>query len=507
MKKVVIMGGGPAGLSSGYHLIKNGINTKLYESDSEVGGISKTIEYKGYYFDLGGHRFFTKFDDVNNLWNEVLGENFRKTPRLSRIYYNNKFFNYPLTPMNALMGVGVLDTFSILFSYIKSKLSPYPEEDTFEQWVSNRFGKKLYSIFFKTYTEKVWGIPCSSIQAEWAAQRIKGLSLTTAIKNALFKPKSSNIKTLIDKFDYPTYGPGMMYNEMRNKIEKLGGTVNLDSGVVRVNHENYSIKSIEYSDKDGNTRIEEGTHFISSIPVTELVGMMNPPPDERVINAANSLSYRSIITIDIIINKKDVFPDNWVYIHSPEVKLGRIQNFKNWSAEMVPDQNKTSLGLEYFCTENDEFWNTSDEELFRLAASEVDKIRICSADDIQDYTIVRVPKAYPVYMMGYKEYTAEIEAYIRQFSNLQLVGRYGLFKYNNMDHSILTGLYAAENILQDGMVYDTWNVNTDDEYHEEQREGAEGGAEGGALRGAEGGALGGAAEGDGKLKPAPQFGK
>jgi len=469
MTKAVIMGAGPAGLACGYHLSKNGIDTVLFESDSQVGGISKTINYKDYYFDLGGHRFFTKFDEVNKLWTEVLGENFRLTPRLSRIYYKNRFFDYPLTPLNALMGVGFADTISILFSYLYSKIRPYKNEETFEHWVSNRFGKKLYSIFFKTYTEKVWGIPCSSIQAEWAAQRIKGLSLSTAIRNALFKPKHSGIKTLINEFHYPSYGPGMMYNEMKGKIGQMGGNVLLNSRVTRVNHENFRITSIEYTDTNGNSFIQEGTDFVSSIPVSELVGILNPPVDAGILDAANNLTYRSIITVDIIINRKDIFPDNWIYIHSPEVKLGRIQNFKNWSVNMVPDTNKTSLGLEYFCSENDNLWNMQYHELFKLAASEVEKIRICNASEIEDYTVIRVPKAYPVYMTGYKKNISVLEDFLRQFANLQLVGRYGLFKYNNMDHSIMTGMYAAMNILQGSYSFDTWSINTDEDYHEEQR--------------------------------------
>jgi protoporphyrinogen oxidase len=468
MGKVVILGAGPAGLSAGYQLRKNGKDTLLVESDEQVGGISKTLHYKGYYFDLGGHRFFTKFDDVNELWNEVLGESFRKTPRLSRIYYNNKFFNYPLTAMNALLGVGIFQTFGILFSYFKSKIKPYNQELTFEQWVSNRFGKKLYSIFFKTYTEKVWGIPCSTILAEWAAQRIKGLSLRTAIMNALFKSRKKDIKTLIDEFNYPIYGPGMMYTEMKNKIEGMDGKFEMKSRVTKVNHENDVIKSIEYTDENGNVHTQEGTDFISSIPITELIQNMSPEADKEVLAAAGALAYRSIITVDIIINRKDVFPDNWIYIHSPEVTLGRIQNFKNWSSAMVPDQNKTSLGLEYFCNEGDALWSKPDEQLFKLAASEVEKIKVCKAAEIEDYTIVRVPKAYPVYSTGYKENMDKVEHYLRQFKNLQMVGRYGLFKYNNMDHSILTGLYAAKNILSGSMLYDTWNVNTDTEYQEEK---------------------------------------
>jgi len=469
MKGVVIMGAGPAGLSAGYELRKNGIPAALFEAEDKVGGISKTIEYKGYYFDLGGHRFFTKFDEVDNLWHEVLKDNFRRTPRLSRIYYKNRFFNYPLTPMNALAGVGIKDTFLILFSYMNTKVFPYKKEETFEEWVSNRFGKKLYSIFFKTYTEKVWGIPCCEIQAEWAAQRIKGLSLTTAVINALVKPKNNKIKTLIEEFDYPVYGPGMMYNQMKNRIEDMGGSVGLRSKVSKVKHDNFVVKSIEYTDEKGNTRVQEGSEFISSIPLTELVNLLEPSADKKVLEAAGNLKYRSIITVDIIVNKRELFPDNWIYVHSPEVRLGRIQNFKNWSRDMVPDDNKTSLGLEYFCNEGDDLWGMSSEKLYSLAASEVEKINICASCDISDYTVVRVPKAYPVYMRGYRNNLGIIEEYLRRFKNLQLVGRYGLFKYNNMDHSIMTGLLAARNILLGSRKYDTWSINTDDEYHEEKR--------------------------------------
>ncbi len=470
MRRIVIMGAGPAGLSAGYKLIKEGFDTVIYEADKQVGGISKTIKFKDYYFDLGGHRFFTKSDEVNSLWNEILGKNFKKTPRLSRIYYKDRFFNYPLTPVNALLGVGLIDTAIILASYIKSKIDPYPTEDTFEQWVSNRFGKKLYSMFFKTYTEKVWGIPCSQIQAEWSAQRIKGLSLSKAIINALFKARNQKIKTLIDEFEYPVFGPGMMYNEMKSKIEERGGTVKLDSRVIKVNHRDFRIESIDFVDENGDIKTQEGSDFVSSIPLTELMGILDPSPEKEISDAAGKLSYRSLITIDIIIRKKNVFPDNWIYIHSPDVRLGRIQNFKNWSRYMVPDQDKTSLGLEYFCTENDDLWIMPDEELFRLAASEVERIKICNATDIEDYAIIRVPKAYPVYNLDFREHVGRIEGYVKKFDNLQLIGRYGLFKYNNMDHSILTGLYAANNIISDDFSFDTWSVNTDDEYHEEQNQ-------------------------------------
>jgi protoporphyrinogen oxidase len=470
MKQVVIMGAGPAGLAAGYELGRNGVQSTLCEADQQVGGISKTIQYKNYYFDLGGHRFFTKFKEVDQLWHEVLGDKFRKTPRISRIYYRNRFFNYPLTALNAFLGVGILNTFVILASYFKTKIFPYPQENTFEEWVSNRFGRKLYSIFFKTYTEKVWGIPCSQIQAEWAAQRIKGLSLKTAIINALFKPKNTNIKTLIDEFDYPVYGPGMMYTEMQNKIGAMGGNILLNSKVVKVNHHNFVVESIEYQDSERKIQVLTGTDFISSIPITELIQVLNPLPNPEVLAAAQNLKYRSIITIDVIINRTKLFPDNWIYIHSPEVKLGRIQNFKNWSSAMVPDANKSSLGLEYFCDENDSFWNMNDAELFKMAAAELERIKIAKANEIEDYKIVRVPKSYPVYMMGYKPNLNVISEYITQFKNLQLIGRYGLFKYNNMDHSIMTGLYAAKNIVHGNNLYNTWEINTDDEYLEESKQ-------------------------------------
>ena len=466
LKKAIILGGGPAGLSAGLKLCENGVETSVIEQDRQVGGISKTVLYKGYYFDLGGHRFFTKIPRVQKLWEETLGKDFRITPRLSRIYYRSRFFDYPLSPVNALKGLGFINTINILLSYTKSKITPLKKEETFEQWVSNRFGKKLFNTFFKTYTEKVWGIPCSEIQAEWAAQRIKGLSLKKAVTNALLKPKNSRIKTLINQFHYPVYGPGMMYNAIRQRIENTGGSVCLESRVVKVIHHNGSLKLIEYTDGSRVHKIE-GTHFISTIPVTELVKIMEPAAPQRVLDAAGGLSYRSMLTVDVIVNREALFPDNWIYIHSPEVRLGRIQNFKNWSREMAADRSKTSLGLEYFCYEGDNFWNTDDKTLYDLAASELEKINICKAGEIEDYTVIRVPKAYPVYDRGYKEKLLILYNYLRKFDNLQLAGRYGLFKYNNMDHSILTGLYSAANVIEGKKLYDTVNVNTEQTYHEE----------------------------------------
>ena len=469
MKKVIVIGAGPAGLAAGYELTKQGVAPTLFEMDAQVGGISKTIRYKDNYFDLGGHRFFTKFHDVNLVWHEVLGDRFLKRPRLSRIYYNNRFFNYPLTAMNALLGVGIVDTTKILCSYMCARMFPASTENTFEEWVSNRFGKRLFSIFFKTYTEKVWGIPCSEIQAEWAAQRIKGLSLYSAVMNALFKPRNNKITTLIDQFDYPEFGPGMMYDEMRSKIEQMSGIVKTQHRVTRVFHTNGKVTSVETVDAAGKTENLPGTDFLSSLPLTELVQILDPAPPDSVLDASHYLKYRSLVTVDIVVNQLELFPDNWIYIHSPEVKLGRIQNFKNWSPSMVGDPSTTTLGLEYFCTEGDEFWNMADQDMFNMAAEEVSKIQICKREKIGDYVIVRVPKAYPVYDMDYPKHLKTIRDYLDGIQNLQPIGRYGMFKYNNMDHSILTGLMAAKNILADSKVNDIWNINTDDEYHEEKQ--------------------------------------
>jgi len=398
------------------------------------------------------------------LWHEILGDKFMKRPRLSRIYYNNIFFNYPLKPMNALFGLGIFNTISIIISYFKSKMFPYKDEKTLEQWVSNRFGKKLFLIFFKTYTEKVWGIPCSKIGAEWAAQRIKGLSLMTAIKNALLPNNNGMIKTLIDQFNYPEYGPGMMYNEMANKIENMNNKIYKNSEVTRINHEDFIIKSVEIN-KNETVVADE---FISSIPITDAVKRMNPGPDDKILTACDNLLYRDFILVGIIVNKKNLFPDNWIYVHSPEVKLGRIQNVKNWSPAMVADENKTTLGLEYFCYENDELWNIKDEELIQFAIEEAEKIGILNSADVEDGMVVRMKKCYPTYQIGYEKNLNIIKSYLNQFKNFQLVGRYGMYKYNNMDHSILTGLYAAKNIM--GGNYNIWDINTEEQYHEESDE-------------------------------------
>ncbi len=468
-KTVVIIGGGPAGLTAAYELSKAGIKSTVVEKDGVVGGLARTVNYKGYRFDIGGHRFFTKVKVVERMWLEVLGDDFLKRERLSRIYYKNTFFYYPFRLTNALFGLGVWNSLLIAASYLKSQLSPELPEDTFDKWVSNRFGRRLYGLFFKTYTEKVWGIACTEISAEWAAQRIKGLSLLQALKNALLRENNSDnketIKTLIDSFDYPRFGPGMMWETVAAKITGDGSELLLNSDVRKIYLNHGMIEKIGINE-NGAEKYIYGTDFISSMPIRELIRKLEPAPPEEVVNAASALNYRDFLTVSLIVNQAEVFPDNWIYIHEPGVRLGRIQNFKNWSGDMVPDPKKTCLGLEYFCFEGDGLWSMSDSELIDLAKRELEQLKLVDTSLVEDGSVVRMPKAYPVYDSGYRESLRIIRQYLGQVPNLQLVGRNGMHKYNNQDHSMLTAMLAVKNIL--GADYDLWKVNADQEYHEQE---------------------------------------
>ncbi len=465
-KKAIITGGGPAGLTASWELAKHGFPAVVLEASSQVGGIARTVNYKGYLFDIGGHRFFTKWDEVFHLWEEILGDKFLERPRLSRIYYRKRYFYYPIRPLNALLGLGIIECIRVVLSFIHIRLFPFPTEDNFEQWVSNRFGKRLYQIFFKTYTEKVWGIPCNQIQADWAAQRIKGLSLASAIKAALLKPKGSKIKTLIDRFHYPERGPGMMWERLTERLQSRGYPVCLEKPVVKIHHNGHSITRVVTKGSSGEETFE-GTHFISTMPIRHCVRALDPPAPPAILDAANGLRYRDFLIVSLIINRKELFPDNWIYVHSPDVLVGRIQNFKNWSPAMVPDPNKTCLGMEYFVFVNDALWSMPDAELVALAAKEIEKLGLAKATEVEDGAVVRVPKAYPMYDPGYRERVEKIRRYLERFPNLQLVGRNGMHKYNNQDHSMMTALGAARNIL--GGKHDLWAINTEPEYHEEKQ--------------------------------------
>ncbi len=460
----VIIGGGPAGLTAAYELTRHHIQPIVLEKLDKVGGIARTEVYKGYHFDMGGHRFFTKSTAVNQFWREILGDDFLRRPRLSRIFYKQKFFNYPLKPFNALIGLGPWEGFLILASYLRWQLFPYPVEETFEQWVTNRFGKRLFETFFKSYTEKVWGISTSELKAEWAAQRIKDLSLRTAITSMFLKPGTS-IKTLIEEFDYPRRGPGMLWTAVAEKIEMRGGQVLLNSEVIGIEREGMQITGVRVA-RNGRVQTIPGTHFISSMPITQFIQTLTPPPPTHVLNAASHLSYRDFLTVCLIIDKPDLFPDNWIYIHDPNVHVGRIQNFKNWSHEMVPDPAKTSLGLEYFCNEGDDFWNMPDEELIALASQELAQIGLARPEDVLDGTVFRVEKSYPVYDSDYAQHLDTIKAYMAELENVQTIGRNGLHRYNNQDHAMLTGMLAVRNMLM-GEQNNLWLVNAEQAYHEE----------------------------------------
>ena len=462
----VVVGAGPAGLTAAYELSKEGVTSITLEQADKVGGIARTEIYKGYRFDIGGHRFFTKVKEVARLWYEVLGNDFIKVPRLSRIYYDNKFFSYPLEPHNALTNLGIVNSLLILSSYIKAKLRPNSVEDNLEQWVINRFGERLYRTFFKTYTEKVWGMPCTEIQAEWAAQRIRGLSLRKAAINALFG--TNNTKTLIKEFDYPRLGPGMMWERFQTLLNQKGSPVELNSEVVKIERQGNLIQRIQVRQNE-EIRLVEGDNFVSSMPISKLVQLLEPAAPDSVIQAARSLEYRDFLIVSLIIDQDNLFPDNWIYIHSPEFQVGRIQNFKNWSPEMVPEEGKTCLGMEYFCSRGDNVWSMPDKDLIKLASVEVVNLGLVDGIElIQDGVVIRQPRAYPVYNGEYRRHLDVIQQFIKGFENLHTVGRNGMHRYNNQDHSMLTGILAAKNIL--GESHDLWNVNTERSYHEEVTE-------------------------------------
>jgi len=459
----LIVGGGPAGLTAGYQLTKAGYKPDVFEKSYTVGGISRTEQYKGYHFDMGGHRFFTKAQQVNEMWHEILDDEFLTRPRLSRIYYNKKFFSYPLDAMNALTGLGLIESVLIGFSYFRWRLFRSKVEDNFEQWVTNRFGRRLFNTFFKTYTEKVWGISCTELKAEWAAQRIQDLSLKTAVLNAFIKPKVA-IKSLIEQFEYPRQGPGMMWRAATAKINKAGGEVHMEADVVAFHREGQRIVGVTTS-QNGEEKRFEGTDCISSMPITEFIKKVDPPPPANVLAAADKLNYRAFLTVCLIVDHPDLFPDNWIYIHDDSVVVGRIQNFKNWSPDMVPDQSKTSLGMEYFCNEDDELWNLSDEELIALGTKEIGEIGLAKGAKVVDGCVFKVPKAYPVYDGEYAEHLDLMREFVDRLENFQTIGRNGMHRYNNQDHAMLTGMYAVQNSLTDADL-DLWTVNAEQEYHE-----------------------------------------
>ncbi len=471
------MGAGPAGLTAAYELFKHDVPVTILEKDpTQVGGLARTVEHRGYRFDIGGHRFFSKNQEVEDLWTEILGEEMLNRGRLSRIYYRGRFFAYPIKAANALWNLGPLEAVRCLASYAWARVHPVRNPRSLEDWVRNQFGWRLYSIFFKTYTEKVWGISTKELSADWAAQRIKSLDLWLVIRSALLprrkaKTRGEVVTTLIDKFRYPRFGPGQMWERVAEISAKKGSPVLFGRSIDRVKHDGGAVTSVVVRTPQGALEEHAGTDFVSSIPIRELIARLDPPAPEAVRRAAESLSYRDFISIALMIDRADVFPDNWIYIHDPTVKVGRIQNFKNWSPDMVPDQSKTCLGLEYFCFEGDGLWTSDDGALIALATRELAQLGICSQEQVFDGVVVRQQKAYPVYDDAYQSHVDVIRDYLlSDLPNLHLAGRNGMHKYNNQDHSMMTALLVARNIAT-GSSLDPWKVNADAVYHEDIRVG------------------------------------
>jgi protoporphyrinogen oxidase len=461
---VIVVGAGPAGLTAALELHKAGLRPVVLEKDRVVGGLARTVCYKGYRFDIGGHRFFTKVEAVNRFWHEVLAGDFLEKRRLSRIYFNGRYFDYPLRPVNAFRNLGVAVSFHAALSYFKARARPRTPEASLEDWLINRFGQVLYRIFFKVYTEKVWGMPCSKIAAEWAEQRIRGLSLSRALAAAFLPGSGRNIKTLTGVFHYPRLGPGQMWETVRARLCSAGHSVLMEADVRTIRHDGRRISEVVVDRSGEFVRFPAG-HVISSMPLRELVERLDPPAPVTVLAAARSLAYRDFLTVALIVDRPGLFPDNWIYVHDPSVKVGRIQNFGNWSRDLVPDPARSCLGLEYFCNRGDGIWEMEDRELIALASREVSRLKLAPSSAILDGTVVRMEKAYPVYDLACGSKLETIREYLEGFTNLHPVGRNGMHKYNNQDHSMLTAMLAVRNIL--GERHDIWSINADCEYHEE----------------------------------------
>jgi protoporphyrinogen oxidase len=469
-KTIIIIGAGPAGLTSALLLIKANYRVIVYESDPlYVGGLSRTVKQNGFRFDIGGHRFFTKEKSVRDFWEKILGDDLRKTKRISRILYKKKFLSYPLEMTNLLLKLNPIETLSMAFSFLKAKIfkSPKSVEPNFENWIISQFGKKLYDAFFKSYTEKVWGIDCTKISSDWAKQRINGLSISALIKKSIFqilKIKDSSVKSLIEEFDYPIHGPGMLWEKVSKEFIAHGGQLIMGVKVQNIKYENNKWIAI----LPDNQSSEPADDLISSAPLGELLQGIIPSPPQPILQAASHFHYRGFITVALFFKGTNDFPDNWLYVHDTRVKVGRIQNYKNWSTDMTPGPDYVCYGLEYFCQENDSFWQLTEDELFELAKKELQILGIKYTLDELSFSIIRCPFAYPVYDLNYKARLKEVRIFLSEYSNLHLVGRCGLHRYNNQDHSIKTAMLTVENIKLGFKQFDPWLVNQDAEYIETQ---------------------------------------
>jgi len=462
---VVIAGAGPGGLTAAYQLTKRGQHPVVLECDDVVGGISRTVVRDGYRFDLGGHRFFTKVPEVENLWHEILPQDdFLLRPRMSRIFYQGKYYDYPLKAMNALRNLGPWEAILCGFSYVWARIRPPKDESNYENWLVARFGWRLYRALFKTYTEKVWGVEVSDMPADWAAQRVKNLDLRKAVINAIMpKRNQTEITSLIEEFQYPKFGPGMMWEVCAEKVQAAGGTLHMEARLTTIKVAEGRAQSVVYR-QDGVDKEVAASHVISTVPMRELVHALTPPPPAEVLAAADGLHYRDYLTVALVVPASRSFPDNWIYIHAPEVEVGRIQNYGSWSPYLVKDGH-TCLGLEYFVFEGDAMWETPDDDLIALGTKELSLLGLVEPGDVEAGYVVRVRKAYPYYDFTYKANVDTIRRYLEaEAPNVHPVGRNGMHKYNNQDHSMYTAMLTVENIF--GAAHDIWSVNVEEEYHE-----------------------------------------
>jgi protoporphyrinogen oxidase len=469
---VVIIGAGPAGLTAAYELTKRGVASTVLEADTVVGGISRTVERDGWRFDIGGHRFFTKVKPVEDLWFEILGKDeFLRRPRMSRIFYKGKLYDYPLVPMNALKNLGFIEAVRCVLSYLWVRIKPPKDQKNIEGFIAGRFGWRLYRTFFKTYTEKLWGVPCTEIQADWGAQRIKNLSLFRAVREALMpkslkrnRDKSKQVTSLIDEFNYPKYGPGQMWEKCTELVTAKGTKVVFSSNVTKVHHHGGAAVAVTAETEGAPTRYD-GTHVISSMPIGALVEAMDPPAPPEVLAAARGLAYRDFMTVALVVPEDAGFADNWIYIHDPEVSVGRIQNFGQWSPYLVKD-GRTCLGLEFFVTEGDDMWAKPDDQLIEQGKRELQALGLVDSARVESGYVVRMPKAYPMYDTTYKANIQVLRDWLdANTPNVYPTGRNGMHKYNNQDHSMYTAMLSVDNVF--GADHDVWTVNVEAEYHEE----------------------------------------
>ena len=463
-----ILGAGPAGIGAAHELGKNNVDSIIViDKNDKIGGLARTEVFDNIRFDVGPHRFFSKNQEINNLWHDTLGEDFKVVDRITRIYYKNKYFNYPIKPFDVLMKLSPVELFYAAFSFFYAKLFPNKNIKTFEDWVVNKFGWKLYNTFFKTYTEKVWGIPCKEIGADWAAQRIKGLDIFQIIKNSLL-PGKNEVKTLVNHFNYPVLGAGQMYEVMYEKIGSNKTELLLNTEVIKFNREGSTIKSVDVISKEKEKIRVNARHFFNSIPLTHFFKMLNPPIEKSgILNAVDSLYYRDHITVNLLVDRENVFPDQWIYIHSPEVQMARIANYNNFSKAMVDYSKKTAISVEYFVFQHEDLWKLDDSSLIMLAIEELEKVNILNLDGVEGKGVTRETESYPTYYLGFREHYELLKSELDEFDNLYPVGRGGMYKYNNQDHSTISGILAARNYVKlPGSPYNLWNINIDAQYLE-----------------------------------------